>query len=492
MARGLGMNAKRVPHCVGMLLCMIALAAPGVGQTDDAKARARAHFDRGLRAFDRSDDAGALAEFQAAYELIPNPVVLHSIGLVYAALGRPVQAVDALERSLAASPKLSAEQLARARATLDAERAKIGTIHVVTNVAASVEIDGRSVGRSPGQRSVPVPSGLRVVGAVAPGHLPARKEVSVAGGQSVTVQFELEPSERAHATVQLRVDTLDADVRVDGVRLGKSPLTESLTLAAGRRRVEVTRAGYQPFRRAVELAPGSTSRLDVRLEPDAAAVARTGGTLALELDDALAVVFIDGVARGGRGSFPLAAGRHRLRVERGEFLPIDREVNVAPGRTTTLSLSLSPTPEKRARYVDAATERRTLSLITAGSGAAVAVVGGTFWVLNQGKKSDNQLDIDRQLGRCAELPAASPERVACAREAEPLLDRKDELGRADWIFGAVTGVGLLATGTGVALWLTGDDPARYDPRPESDVFARLRVDSDVTSRDLRLRLSGSF
>src|SRR5450432_3696495 len=81
------------------------------------KAEAAARFDRGLQLFNEGDNAGALAEFKQTYAIMPNPVVLFNIGLVYAAMGRPVDAVDALSAVVGAA-SLSPEQHERAQTVL--------------------------------------------------------------------------------------------------------------------------------------------------------------------------------------------------------------------------------------------------------------------------------------------------------------------------------------------------------------------------------------
>src|SRR4051812_20384545 len=63
---------------------------------DSRKTEAADRFDRGLALFDDGNNAAALAEFLAAYELVKNPVVRLNVGLVYAAMGRSVEAVDVL------------------------------------------------------------------------------------------------------------------------------------------------------------------------------------------------------------------------------------------------------------------------------------------------------------------------------------------------------------------------------------------------------------
>src|SRR5882672_2252826 len=86
----------------------VAAAGADAKKPDDAKKAEASHrFDRGLELFDQGDNSGALAEFKRTYEILPNAVVLYNIGLVYAAMARPVDAVDALEPAVAGglSPK---------------------------------------------------------------------------------------------------------------------------------------------------------------------------------------------------------------------------------------------------------------------------------------------------------------------------------------------------------------------------------------------------
>src|SRR5207302_42921 len=78
-----------------------AAPAPAAGPSPAVKAEARERFDTGLHLFEKGENAGALAEFKRAYQLIPNPVVLYNMGLVYAAMNRPVDALDALTQFLA-------------------------------------------------------------------------------------------------------------------------------------------------------------------------------------------------------------------------------------------------------------------------------------------------------------------------------------------------------------------------------------------------------
>src|SRR5260370_7879175 len=69
-----------------------AQGTPALAPKDEARDR----FDRGLKLFNEGDNAAALAEFKRAYDLIPNPLVLFNIRLVYAAMNRPPEATHPL------------------------------------------------------------------------------------------------------------------------------------------------------------------------------------------------------------------------------------------------------------------------------------------------------------------------------------------------------------------------------------------------------------
>src|SRR5258708_27144186 len=110
VAGAAGCAASLAPH---------AASAQSGDTAPEARTEAAERFDRGLRLFNRGDTASALAEFRRAYALIPNVLVLYNIGLVYAQMGRPVEASDALEQVLASPGALSPERLATARRSHD-------------------------------------------------------------------------------------------------------------------------------------------------------------------------------------------------------------------------------------------------------------------------------------------------------------------------------------------------------------------------------------
>src|SRR5512137_491023 len=113
---------------------LIPLAMPGLARavepTDAARAEAKERFTRGLHLFENGDNGGALAEFKQAYDLVPNRLVLYNIAQVYASMGKPVEAVQSLEKVLADAGPLKPEYLERARAAKDEQERHIGLLEV--------------------------------------------------------------------------------------------------------------------------------------------------------------------------------------------------------------------------------------------------------------------------------------------------------------------------------------------------------------------------
>jgi hypothetical protein len=449
---------------------------------DHARDEAHERFDRGLRLFNQGDAPGALAEFQRAYELVPNPTVLFNVGLVAEAMGDPVHAVEALDRVLRAPGNLGARELARAHEVRDEQAARVGRIALRGNVdGAEVEVDGTTVGRTPLAAPLQVGSGQHIVAVVRPGYAPVRRAVVVAGGVTANVEITLDalPGRLAHLTVRTRIP--DAEVTVDDQVIGRTPLPASLALAPGQHAITLKRPGYLTVSQTVPLGDGAEGQITLDPAVDPGAFATAGGSLALVVSEPDAVVFVDGEPRGAvAAALHLPFGKHRLRVERDGFFPFERDVTVPERASAQVAVDLEPTPEKRAAYVGAAKARRTWGFIVTGTGATLAVGSIAYLVWNHGQKSDtestfNRIAADNTPGSGTRCDPQRTRPASCVEELNIALDHFQSATDRD-VWGWVgLGVGAAAAGLGTVLLVTGDDPHRYDPRPESDVFGMLRV-----------------
>ncbi len=151
-----------------------------------------------------------------------------------------------------------------------------GTLRIVTSVpGVDVQVDGRPVGRTPLDATVPVASGEHEVTGTRLGYKAARQTVQVPDGAELNVRLELVRSEhpRTDAVGRLRLRLPDAPyvLRVDEEVI--STRDNLLSLPAGVHQIDIEMAERRPFSQQVTVPVGSAADIVPALEwtPDAQA-----------------------------------------------------------------------------------------------------------------------------------------------------------------------------------------------------------------------------
>jgi hypothetical protein len=461
---------------------------PMVAPAREAREEARQRFDRGLKLYNEGDAIGALAEFQVAYKLTGHPMVLYNLALVHARLGHAAEAVEALERLRGAAPsELLPDAHERAKALYEEQLSRVGTLEVKSNApGALIQIDNVDVARTP-TLPIRLTAGPHLLAIFAAGHEPRHLKVTVAGRAHELLDVELEPLLQTPARVNITTHVPAVNVLVDGKLVGRTPLTNSLTLVAGAHELSLERDGYVQVKRSVVLEPGQTLELAVQMAPSAAGL-RSGGTLKLALTEPGAVVSVDGEPRREvAGGIRLTRGLHTVHVQRAGFFDLVRQVDVQPGGRA-LNATLLPTPTYLADYLRRTQTQRTWSYIALGAGGLVSAASAGFLVWNQAQKSKAKESFDAYADEVEASPTGRCADDACQQTLQILTDdltAKQDRDVYGWLG---VGVGGLALTSGVLLYWWGDDPARYDTNPESNVFGSLGVGLGGRS----VRLSGRF
>jgi hypothetical protein len=386
------------------------VAAPGVAfaggdataaeVSSGVKAEARARFDAGLRLFEANDYPAALAEFKRAYDLIPNLVVMYNVGLVYAAMNRPVDAVDSLDLALANDgAQLSAQQRANARKARAEQAGRVAQVMIVTDRPAIIEIDGVEAGKTPLAKPLRVASGLHTIAVAATGFLPSRREVMFAGQVTETLTLALLPATSASAHLTISASPVGAELLVNGKSVGVAPLGASVAVDPGNVRVEARRAGYRTASQSVNVDDGASGTVDLVLEEDPSATDAPRGRLRLALAEPGAEISVDGAVKalGTDQTLQLPAGPHQLRVARAGFQPSERRVDVEAGKETSLTVTLAPTLETEAQREDSAHTRRLVGGAILGGGLLIAIGAGVYAVLTRNDVANSQATLDQRV-----------------------------------------------------------------------------------------------
>jgi hypothetical protein len=430
----------------------------------DVKAEARERFDRGLHLFEKGENAGALAEFKRAYQLIPNPVVLYNVGLVYAATGRPVDAVDTLTQFLADPGTATAEEKTHAAGVRDDQAKRIAQLVVLTDHPAKVEVDGVEVGHTPLSVPLRVASGSHVVAIEAAGFLGSRREVTLAGQLTETIAMSMEPTDTRMAQLVVTAGLPGAEVLVNGKRVGATPLPASVAVAPGKVKVEVQRAGYVTGAQTIALDEGARGELTFTLEEDPGAPPSLRGRLVVTSSEPGTDVIVDGTTRRPlAGPLGLPIGPHRVRLEKAGYEPAERAVEVVNGQDASLLVTLAPTQEFAAQLDASRSSRRVAGWTVVGVGAGVAAAGVIVALLGNSSLTSAQKDFNTnvtvgfsQPGNLCDVDPASTAYTShnCdgvrASYQKPIDNAK--LERTLGIVGAAAGV--VTAGVGVYLLTT--------------------------------------
>jgi len=469
------MRSRTFATALCSALCLFVSSAAFADEPQPNKAEAARRFDRGLQLFNEGDNAGALAEFKQTYAIMPNPIVLYNIGLVYAAMGRPVDAVDALG-AVVGSASLSPEQRERAQSTLSDQQARIGRVSVTTVPdGARIDVDGVEVAKTPLLAPLRVAEGSHVIGAVAEGYAHAHKEIVVAGNADASVAFELVLGQsKVPANLSVRSRTLDADVLLDGKAAGKTPLSTSLSIPSGHHTISLSRPGYKTEQRAIDLGEGATGEITFTLGVDDAALARDGADLAFDVREPNVDLTVDDEHLGlYRAPLRLPRGPHHVRLSVAGYLPFEQDIRLEANRPLVLSPLLQPTPETRAAHDANVRLHRTLGWAGIGGGALIAGVGVTLLAVGGSNKSAAQKDLNAanavieagqmRLGVAPCNKAIQDyDPAACAAPADAAQTRVDH-AKTEQLIGVIgIGAGVVVAATGVVFLLTGEDPHRFD------------------------------
>ena len=181
------------------LLCGDALAEP----TPEDKATARTLVKSGRVKKRRGDLDGALADFQAAHEIMGVPTTGFELGKAQAAAGRLVEALDTL-LAVARSEKRPREPLAFRNARDDAKKlaqeleADVPSLLISLGGGsadgATVTIDGREQKAAAVGAPIKVNPGERMVEATAVDGVRASQTVTLARGDNKELTLVLEPA----------------------------------------------------------------------------------------------------------------------------------------------------------------------------------------------------------------------------------------------------------------------------------------------------------
>jgi tetratricopeptide (TPR) repeat protein len=184
----------RIPICCALVL--LASVVPRAGRAEeDRRAQAGADYARGIQLAEQGLYAAALEQFKSAYEKSPHFAVLYNIGQADMALGKPIEAIEALTRYLrdgADQVPLSRREQVQAQIAL--LEGRLAELSVTTDRSgALVTVDGRDVGRTPLYQPIRLAAGTHTVSITMEGITPIIKPIDLREGDRQVLAFVVPP-----------------------------------------------------------------------------------------------------------------------------------------------------------------------------------------------------------------------------------------------------------------------------------------------------------
>lgn len=193
------------------------------------------------------------------------------------------------------------------------------------------------------------------------------------------------------------------------------------------------------------------------------------GFLVLDIREKGAKVSVDGRTVGVSplaGRIELPMGAHEVSVEKTGFLTYARTIDVPPNQATVEPIALMPSQEFINDYQSSAATTRTFAWVTAGSALALIGTGAVLRLVGDAKFDDleNKRYIDRQ-GICAEVNPDYNGTDYCPTALgyeNNVIDDIEGIERTDTVALAVVIAGGTSALVSLYLFLTGEDPSRYE------------------------------
>jgi hypothetical protein len=230
---------------------------------------AKRHFEQGVALYGDRNYQAALAEFRAARQLSPSPILLYNIGLTQKALFNYLDAIETLEAFFAQSardPKVTPARRREVQQLVAEMKALLGDVRLaVVPVEATITVDGQKVQILPGApRLLKLAAGPHTLGASAPGFVNQTVPVTVTAGAAQDVAFTL-VAVPTTARIAVTANVANAAIRIDDQDRGPAPV--SIELPAGGHQIQATAGGHLVYQGDLMVVAGQDRSFQVTLQP---------------------------------------------------------------------------------------------------------------------------------------------------------------------------------------------------------------------------------
>ncbi len=226
------------PRHIGLFTLVIALgglaAAPAIAQEPPPPApagpdpailtRAKERKLEGDRAMDSLRYADALAAYNEAYTLNPEPALLYNMGRTLEALDRLPEAAEKLELFRTSAPPELLAKVPGLQERIAGIQKKLSQLTIKVNVSgARIFVREAVAGKTPLDKPLVLKAGKASVSIEVDGYFPYQASVELPGGGGYVLDAQLSSKEKVGRLV-VQAPKTNVSVQLDGRVLGQAPL----------------------------------------------------------------------------------------------------------------------------------------------------------------------------------------------------------------------------------------------------------------------------
>lgn len=248
------------------------------------------------------------------------------------------------------------------------------TVEAAADATVWIDNENKGIGTWRG----PLTIGNHVIECRKNGHRSTSKQVNIASTNAVT--FSCEPPQPIYGALHATSVPSDADVYIDGEKVGTTPFLTQ-TVLIGEHNIQFVKDGYKSEERTIVVNEGESRQLSVELSNFC--------NIHLTSTPSLSMVYLNNEYKGVTPlNIQTVSGMHDLRLQKEGYTDYHKNVRL-DASSSNMHVKLRRNHIKRNEfYVGAAYRMNALTGIEYGVGCYISNINMEFGIITSGKESD--------------------------------------------------------------------------------------------------------
>jgi hypothetical protein len=338
---------SRIYYVYYLLILIFCLISPPIyPQESNKKVEAKLHFEKGVNFMKEKNYDAALLEFQYAYELLPNPLVLFNIGMCLKEKLRYADAVGVFKRVISESGVSIDKGLkSEVEKIIGDLQNYVGYIVIEGEYPdARLYIDDTLIGNLPFKEPIPVDIGKHRLEVTREGYKKFERSIVVRSNEEIRIPILLERIVN-YGRISISSSVPNAIIEIDNEKMGSGTVTANLP--EGEHRINVMADGYREFSCIETIKPDQEKKVNAHLLPEP-----PPSKIEVKINTPKATLRLDGKEKTSPPItiWGVKPGTHTIEVKKEGMMPISANIDIQGGQEIYLDVELNKESHKLPKH----------------------------------------------------------------------------------------------------------------------------------------------